>query len=106
MKDAPVPEDQFCVRQTGKDYIAVMSNNTEVCNVIKNTLLESRTQFYTFTPKKDKKISLVLKEIRSEYDEGDIKTFLDKKDLQNSKIERVTKPHFDKENKSKFFFIL
>ncbi|KAH0554038.1 hypothetical protein KQX54_007181 [Cotesia glomerata] len=104
--DGKIPEGDFWVRYTDKDYITVKSLNIETYKLIKEILKVNEVQFYPYTPKEDKKISLVLKGIKSEYDESDVINSINSKNLTNVKIERVTKLQFDLKVADKFYFIV
>lgn len=104
--DGKIPEGDFWVRYTDKDYITVKSLNIKTYKLIKEILKANEIQFYSYTPKENKKISLVLKGIKSEYDESDVINSINSKNLTNVKIEQVTKLKFDLKVEDKFFFIV
>lgn len=104
--DGKIPEGEFWVRHTDKDYITVNTLKSEIHKKIKEILQNNSAQFYSYTLKEDKKISLVLKGIKPEYDEVDVTNSINNKNLPNVKIERVTKLQYDSKVKEKFFFIV
>lgn len=101
-----IPEGNFWVRNSNKNYIIIRAINIETYRLIKEILQTNKVQFYTYTPKKDKIISLVLKGLTPEYDENDVSTYTTNKNLPNINIKRVTKLKLSKTEEDKFFFIV
>lgn len=103
--DAKINEEDFWVRQIN-NYISVNPVKLEVYKQIKELLDKNKQQYYTYTPKEEKKVTLVLKGVISEYNEHDVKNFISNKKLQNVNIEKVTKLQFDKNDDNRFFFLV
>lgn len=105
IKEGNIPEGDFWIRHSSKEYISVSSINIETYRKIKDWLTKNEAKFYTYTPKEDEKISLVLKGIKAEYDETDVSTYINNRKFSNIKIEKVSKIKYRKDE-DKFFFLI
>lgn len=103
--DAEISEDDFWVRELN-NYISVNPQNLETYKKIKQLLDTNLLQYFTFTPKEEKKITLVLKGVKADYNENDVKTFIINKKLQDVHLENVTKLQFDKSDENKYFYLV
>lgn len=95
INDTKIGENDFWLKQNNSDYVNVMPQNLETYKAIKEILNKANCKYFTYTSKEEKKISLMLKGIKSDYNEDDIKLALENKNLINTKIEKISKFCFD-----------
>ncbi|XP_078038362.1 uncharacterized protein LOC144470743 [Augochlora pura] len=83
-----------------------MPQKLDVFHKIKNILDAAALQYYTFTPREERKKTLVLKGIGSDFTEKDVKEYINNKNLPNLEVVEVTKMSYDRNNRNKFHFII
>lgn len=80
--------NEFLTKQINKTNFIIYSNNLNSYKIIIEILKNSNTNFYTFTPKEEKKTTLVLKGLDASYNENEVLEIL--KSFKNDKIEFVS----------------
>lgn len=82
--------NNFTINIVNKNMVTLKVINKEDHTKIKNLLNEHKYSFFTYTPKDEKPISLVIKKLSSTWDENDIRSYLEEKKL-NIKILKLIK---------------
>lgn len=68
--------------------------------------LKDTEDWYTYTPLKHKPKNLILKRVFGDYDENDVKTYVDNLNLPTVKVLKVIKYMYDKSNTNLYHFIV
>ena len=97
MKEKIQP-DKFKIKNNADNNHIIYALDMQVYNKIKLLLTEKSINFYTYTPKQEKKKSIVLKGINAEYTDNEIKEELTALKIDNVTIIKVEKMKFRNKN--------
>lgn len=103
--DINLTQDDFVINSKNPDRIIIKPKTAESLEKIK-TALEGTDNWYTYTPLKLKPKNLILKRVFEDYNEQDVKTYIDNLKLPNINVLKVIKYNYDKSNPKHYHFIV
>ena len=99
-----IPKNLFAVKKNDDTFI-VKADNLKTHDDIKKYFSSNNVEFYTFTPRSQKPINLVLKGIEGKYDADDISNEIKSLNLNNVEIKKITQIKFSNKNNKLNFLV-
>lgn len=96
----------FRLKETSINNNTIFANSTAEFIRIKEIIREIKKPFYTFTPKNEKHISLVLKGIRGDFEADEILEEIRSNCDKDIKITKCNKIVFNKKNPERYHFLV
>ncbi|OXU25214.1 hypothetical protein TSAR_003005 [Trichomalopsis sarcophagae] len=96
----------FHIGQNDRTNLTVYASNLDNYKTILKILKENEIKFYTYTLKQLKIKNIVLKRVRGNFTENDIKTEIDEMKISEVNIVKVSKIYFNKKNNDVYHFLI
>lgn len=99
-------KDAFRLKETSMNNNTIFADSTDDFAKIKEAIRETKKPFYTFTPKNEKHVSLILKGIRGDFEADEIRDEIQNSCDTDTKITKCNKIIFNKKNPERFHFLV
>lgn len=99
-------ENNFTVNEEGKTNLVIHARNINDFKTIKNKLIELKIKFFTYTPRSEKPINVILKGIKGGFTIDEIETALKKEKLDDVKIIKINKYTINKNDPDNYHILV
>ncbi|KAK0073319.1 hypothetical protein PV325_009913 [Microctonus aethiopoides] len=101
-----ITKNKFHIKQQLDDKIIIFAHEFIEYETIKTTLVSNGTQFFTFTPKHLRPKSIILKGIKGNVTQDEIKAELSEKEENKYQIMKVVKINYNREDTNRYHFLV